>query len=294
MVWLFSANVGERKSHVKRVAVLLVCTRRLTMHLDFSGSIVHVEVMDESTFPSRHTGAVLKRLRVQTAIGGQHNNEQFLSLINEAKTEGVTSVDKDGDVTGKWKIGNTSWTYTQGTPTYYHTLEIEEVEELNLDYLVLGDLTIEPHAYEERFYMDHLTIDAKALLTEDQDVALRPLLEGRDYFQVVRYGINEQPIEMRFGMCYWSKHDEGIKHQLHLVAEEAEGTQGPSRQAFLWLRSVRDRAAENKGSIDALLDTLADKDVLTTEEVEQIRTDAIERHQDIVHEFFRVEDVDDL
>jgi hypothetical protein len=119
------------------------------MYLDFSGFKVEARVRKESSFSSKHTGSSLRRLEVQTVVRGEHRNEEFLSLIGESKAEGVTSVDDEGKAISKWRIGNTSWSYTQGTPIYRHSLEIEEIEELNLDYLVVGGLTIHPYEYEE-------------------------------------------------------------------------------------------------------------------------------------------------
>jgi hypothetical protein len=264
------------------------------MHLNFSGTKVPVEVKTESSFSSKHTGSSLRRLQVETTIRGQNSNEMFLSLIAKAKTEGVTFVDEDGNPIGKWKIGNTSWSHTDGTRIYYHTLDIEEIEELSLDRLVVGELTIHPYAYEERFEQDTLRIEAKALLSEAQYAELKSMLQSSDYFQVVRHGINEQPVEMQFTLGYWSKHDEGIKHELNLYEKKVDERPDRLRAAFQWIRSMSNQVAENKVCIDALLSTLADKGVLTTEEIEQIHADAIERRWDAKDEFFRVEDLDDL
>ena len=263
------------------------------MYLDISGFKVEAGIRKESSFSSKHTGSSLRRLEVQTIISGQHRNEEFLSLIGEAKTEGVTSVDDEGKVISKWRIENTSWSYTQGTPIYRHTLEIEEVEELNLDHLVVGGLTIQPYEYEEEFDQDVLIIKAKVLLSEAQHVELKPMIESRDYFQVVRHGINEQPGEMRFGICCWSKHDEGIKLDLLLVDRQFDETPRPLGMSW-WLEPIRNQVVENKGSIDALLNMLLDRGVLTTADIEHIHADAIERRWDTLHEFFRVEEIDEL
>jgi hypothetical protein len=98
---------------------------------------------------------------------------------------------------------------------------------------------------------------------------------------------------MRFGICYWSKHDEDIKYDLLLVDRKYDETTSPFN-AFRWMEGMRTQVVENKGNLNALLDILLDKGVLTTADIEHIHADTIERRWDTLHEFFRVEDIDNL
>lgn len=264
------------------------------MYLDMGGSKARVQIVEDASFSSKHTGASLKRRKVETAIKGQQNNQEFLASINQARTEGITSIDDDGNVVGIWKLANNSWRYTEGSPIYYHTLEIEETEELKIDRLVLGEITVRPYAYEESFSDDTLTVEAKALLTEDQRAELRALLKEADYFPVVRYGINDEPMEMRFGPTYWSEHDEGIKHELLLFEKKADEASPRLASVFRWMIPMRHQVAENAETAELLLSALVNKGVLTEEEVEKIRADTAERRWNSQYKFYQVEDVDSL
>ncbi|MBD3256769.1 MAG: hypothetical protein GF383_16870 [Candidatus Lokiarchaeota archaeon] len=264
------------------------------MYLDFSGSTVQVSVISESSFTSSHTGSPLRRLEVKAVLRSQLENENFLSLLEEARAEGASSVDEEGNIICRWRIENNSWHHTQGTSVYHHSLEIEEIEELELDYLVVGEMTLRPYAYQERFDEGYLIIEASVLLSDDENEELAVLLEESDYLQVFRYGINEQPVEMRFGLCYWSEHEHGTKHLLTLVGKEADEEPNPLKKAFMWVESTRKQTAKNKATIEALLSALTLRGVLGTEEIEQVRTEALESSWGMEHELYRVEDVDDL
>jgi hypothetical protein len=262
------------------------------MLLDLNGSKVHVDIIEENSFVSKHTGASLSILKVGATIRGETANDEFLSLIKRAKDDIVVSVDENGKVQKQWKIGNTSWSYRQGSPIYQHTLELTEVEKLNLSALKLGDMTVHPYEYEETFGEEALTIEAKVSLPEAQHLQIKALQKSDDYFSVVRYGINDVPRQMRFGLCYWSQHNNEYKHQLVLVEESKEPNTLAS--AFRWIRPLRKLVADNTAVIESLLATLHNKNILTEEEVNNIRKDITDRSWDIWYGFFRVENIDKM
>jgi len=264
------------------------------MLLDFNGTKVNVNISEEKSVVSEHTGASLSALEVRTTARGQTANDGFLSLINQAKVDGVTSVDENGTVQKRWKIGNSSWSYREGEPIYRHTLELVEVEELNLSSLTLGNMTVQPYEYEESFKDGALSIEAKAVLTESQHAQLKAMQKSRDLFPVIRHGINEAPRQMRFGLCYWSQQNAEYKHQLFLVEESEEKKPDRLASAFQWMRPLRNQVADNTATIDSLLTTLINKNILTEDEVANIRKEVSEHSWDVWYEFFRVEDVDEL
>jgi hypothetical protein len=78
------------------------------------------------------------------------------------------------------------------------------------------------------------------------------------YFDVVRVGISDVPIRMRFGRCLWQKTDSCRAHLLRLVAEAADHEQ--SRRPLSWfqpeLSILEGKAAAAQEGIDALLGEL--------------------------------------
>jgi hypothetical protein len=264
------------------------------MLLDFNGSKIRVNVDEENSLVSKHTGALLGNLKVSTTIRGRSANDEFLSRLNQVKTDGVTSISEEGEVQKQWKIGNTSWNYREGSPIYQHTLELTEIEKLNLTSLTLGEITVQPYKYEETFDDDILRIQARVALLESQHLQVKAMQKDNNYFPVIRHGISEEPKQMRFGLCYWSQHNTEYKYELVLMEEGEETKSNRLASAFSWMRTLRNQVADNTAVIDSLLDTLSNKNVLTEDEVVAIRNNIAERSWDVWYGFFRVENVDEL
>jgi len=263
------------------------------MLLDFDGTHVRVHVNREDSKISKHTGSTLSIVEVQATLRGQRENQEFLLLIDSAKVESIASIDENGSALKKWKVANNSWSYQDNNPVYFHTVQLEEVEEIRLESLTMGSLDVRPYKYEERFDGDALRIEARVLLSQAEHLALKAMQKSGDPFQVIRHGINEEPKQMGFGISYWSRHNEGFKHELMLIEEKAEEVPSRLGMALQWMRPMRNQVASNKVAIDALLNTLKEKGVLTADEATHIQTEAVERMWDSQYEFFRVEDVDE-
>lgn len=264
------------------------------MYLDVHGSAVPIQVSNESSFESPHTGSSLRRLDIRAVVQGREANDVFVAWLDRARAGAFLPVTEDDGTVSQWMLRTNSWSHREGTRMYHHTLQIEEVEDLHLDHLRLGELDIQPYHYEEKFRQDSLTASAKVLLTERQTAELRSMIETGAYFPVVRYGISEEPLEMRFGMCYWSELEEGVKYDLYLVARAGEETTRPIPSAFAWARTLRTHVAQREAMIDALLDCLLDKAILTQEDVDQIHAEALERREAARHGLDKVDDIDDL
>lgn len=232
------------------------------MLIDFKGTQIPVNVEDENFTISRHSGASLSTLQVQTSVRGRPANEELLALINQAKTDDVISVDDNGKIEKQWKIGNTSWHYREGNPVYHHTLELTEVEQLNPSSFTLDDMTLQPYEYKEHFVDDILGIDAKVVLTEVQHLRVKAMQRSKDLFPVIRHGISETPIQMELGLCYWSQHDNSYKYHLSLRGQGKGEKSIALTLAFRWMRNLRNQVADNTATVDVLLGTLRNKGIL--------------------------------
>jgi hypothetical protein len=262
------------------------------MILDFAETKVRARVEEENSIVSKHTGATLSNLTVLVTITGEDNNEKFLSLLNKSKSEGIASVNEDGVIQKRWKIRNNSWSYTEGNPLYHHTIELTEKEEMNITDLQLGDLNVQPYEYEEDFDDEYLHIQAKVRLSETQYEQLKSMQIKHNHFSVIRHGISEIQTEMRFGLCYWSKHGGEYKAELVLVDIVADTQPNRLGSAFEWMHNLREKVADNYAAIEILLKMLQEKNLFTEEEIGTIRKECEKRSDDIAHDFFRVDDVD--
>lgn len=262
------------------------------MILDFGEARINVQIDDASLLTSRHSGATLSRLLVSFRVRGRAANESTLELIGQAQKAGVTSLDENGEVEKRWKIGNTSWSYQEGQPIYRHSLQLEETEELKATALVIDDLTAVPYEYEESFHGDDLGIEAKVAVTEQDHLLLKEMLRSRNNVQVTRHGISDQPREMQLGLCYWSKHDSEYRYSLYIG--DVSERDSPLASAFAWMRPLRRLVAQNALTLRSLTSVLVAKGILAEDEVPSVSDEVTDDMWDILFEFFRVDDVDNL
>ena len=263
------------------------------MFLDFKGTRVRVQIAKEEKYSSKHTDADLSRLEVRATIQGENNNEDFVELINQARTDGVTSVSEDGQVQTKWTLKNSSWSYQHNESVFHHTIELDEDEELHISSLSLAGLTLPPYKYEETFEDNNLVIRASVKLSEAQHAAVKELHKSGDTVNVIRHGISEDPKGMCVIIRYWSRHADEVKLDLLIFEEADQPKPNPVATAFRWVRAVRDKVADNSVAIDALTDALHKKGVLSDEDISQIQRNVADKAGDVIDELFRVDDIDE-
>lgn len=265
------------------------------IYLDFEGREIAVSLKNESRVHSRHTGTELRHIEVSLAVNNQQEHEKITDIIRSARENGIQSTDGQGRVLDKWIVKNNSYSYTGGSTDsrYFHSIELEEMENLNVDSLVLGKLELQPYSYEEKFNGDALIIQAKVLLSKIQYANLKELMLGELYFPVIRHGLSEEPCEMRFGQTLWSKHKDGIKHELHLIDRIYDETNPRFRGLFNpEMSNMQKIIAGNTEIIEELIARMAHKGLLEVKELDDIRAKASERIWDREREFYRLEDID--
>ena len=241
------------------------------MILDFGDLKIRVDKVDEERTASKHTGKSLILLQVKTSTYGKKENNFFLDIIKKTKGKNIISINEEGNLTKKWKITNSSWSYRENRSVYHHTLKLEEVEEIELDYLSIDDFNIRPYEYKEEIDHEGLRIEAKVLVSEKEFDQLKEKLFADKGLAVIRHGINETPINMRFGLTYWSKHENKYKHEIYLIEESTYLQPNRLNSSFQWIRNVRNYVARQQITIDELLKILELKNILDIEDIETIR-----------------------
>jgi len=266
------------------------------MYLDLGGKEMPAELENESTFRSKHTGRELKRVQVRVVEREKQAHERLLEILQMGRKEGINSTDGMGKVLSKWKVRNNSYSYSESgyDSNYYHSIELEEMERLEVTSLKVGGLELHPYSYDEKFDDDALIIEAKVLLSESQYTGLKEIMKKMRYFPVIRYGIAEEPREMRFGLTRWSEHEHGVKHELLLIDKSYDATKEKIKGFFdPEMFRMQDMIAEYTEILDELVSTLTNKGLLSIEEVDHIRARALERVWDRKREFYRIKDIDE-
>jgi hypothetical protein len=196
-----------------------------------------------------------------------------------------------GSPATRWRVGEHSSSYVDGSPLTTFIWELREVEELKIDHLLMADLEVKPYRYKEDFDQKGvLTIDCRVELSESDEKRLR---NWPTYFLVVRKGINDSAREMRFGMLLWSKKESDDKYRMSVILVDKAYDKPPILRGFLepqFTNQAR-RVAVSRLWLTALIDKLTSKGILTADEAEQIRT--INEH-DLKTEFNKLFSVDDL
>jgi hypothetical protein len=268
------------------------------MYIDFSGKELAVDLEEESTFISKHTGVELKRVRLGLIAHTPRAHGKLLVSIKHAEREGINSTDGTGKVTGRWKIADSSFFVlgSENNLEHYHVIEIEETEDLKVEGLMLNGLLLIPYFYEEEFDCDDLNIKARVMVTPEQDAQLRKMIKTPDYISVVRAGLCDDPREMRFSKTIlWSEHCEGIKYELILVDRSYDERDRPLARLFQpQMSRMQEMMAAQAEMIEEMIAIIHKKGLLNAEEIEHMRSEAEAKASDRAREFFRVEDIDEF
>lgn len=152
--------------------------------------------------------------------------------------------------------------------------------------LEIEDLRITPYRYKDETGGDgQLSVVARAKLTRPQHERYLELLTQREV-RVSRVGIDDHPRNMWLNAAVWSASGEVFSCEISLV-DRLEG--GPSGAGVYW--AVPWKAADwSHRAIGELLIVLEQKNLLTGEEVDRIRSAASRRSQLI--DFFKIDDLD--
>jgi|GEM_PF-676747 len=271
--------------------------RVINIYLDLSGKRIAVDVEDESTFKSKHTCRDLRRVKVGLVLQTPFSHRKFLVGVKRAELDGISSFDEEGNATGRWKIIDDFFSYIDGEngTEYWHTLQLDEIEELQIEGLSIGGMVLHPYLYEEEFDCDDLSITARVMVTHDQSNELKNLMMSEGYFPVVRLGINDQPREMRFGKTIlWSKYHHNIKYELILLDKGFDERDSPiSKLLQPQMSRMQHMVAAQSEMLEGMLNILRSKGLISDEDINEMRAEAAKQVWDKIREFYEVKDLDE-
>ena len=248
------------------------------MFFNVSGHEVKVEVEKKKVFLSKHSERKLKKFKIHF---------QVYNPLKIPKT--VTSIDDKK----KWNVIDSYRYYTEGNPVVRYIFEIEEIEELNIRVLHLGELQIKPDYYQEEIdgSADILLIKAGLILDNQQWEYLSDLYK-KGPVTIKREGISLKPKKMIFNRLIWSqKSNNEIKCALSLVEDKVNHY----RQMLgskVEIENLKKVASFNQGSIAALIEILTEKKILNDQDLEKINKMQKTLPDDL--QYIQVEDLDDF
>jgi hypothetical protein len=249
---------------------------------------LHAGIENEETFASLQTGRTLRHVQVGFDVQGSTRNDSIVEGINREKR-----ITLDDGTTGTFERSQNSWSFEDGDDLYHHGIELREVEDVKPTSVELLGLDLVPYKYEERVDDGGIVIEMKVRVPRSENDLLEERILAGSFFPVIRHGVEEQPREMRFGKCIWSEDGDHIKQILFLVEKVVHETD-PGQDLF-WPEGPRTRGmtAETREMMEALLVLLAERNVLSDDDIAGIRKRAEAGMPKRARRLYRVDDIDE-
>ncbi len=263
-----------------------------TITLVLLGQPIEVSAEELDSEISPHTGRSLRQVRVAFSVAAEKSDKVSKALEKASTTEGALK----GEDGSSWLVTGSSYSYSNDDPVHRYSVELREDEPVRAERLGLLGFELKPTKYEEEARDGGIDIVARVEPDAATDEALeRAITEERDepYFDVLRIGVSEKTLRMRFGRCLWQKTDTGRAHLLRLVSEQGDDEE---RQRGLMLLQpefghVARKAVAAEEAIDALLIELQSSSVLSEAAVSAIRSRADENLRKRWREFDETRDL---
>lgn len=199
------------------------------MMLKMLGQFRDVDPTESEGKTSRHSGRVLREVEIAFRCSDALS-EQVTDELNAAREESAALEAEDGT---RWVVGSHSHSNVDGR-AWRFTVALGEVEEVRAERLEFLGLALAPSHYDERdASRDGVLVivaevapsaeDSRALERHIIEQRLRNEGETNHYFDLRRVGVQDEPLQVRFGRCLWQEGDgRARRHLLVFVAAEGD------------------------------------------------------------------------
>jgi len=255
----------------------------------------------EEPIISPHTGKKIERMYIGIKLIGESMNNTFKAGRDNLEKGNIFSIDEEENVIKEYKLLNSSYSYSGNNAStnteLRYRLHLEEVEKLEIKSLIIRDLEIFPYQYNETYdeRKDSIIIEAKVKLTENEAAEILNTENDKIYFTVLRNGISEDKLGMRFGTVIWSKIEENIKLNLIIVEKKYDEDGEKTSQLFEpEISNIMSILSYTKNLNNELLELLISKKLVSVEEIDAIKKKANDNKKKTMRDFFEVKDIDDF
>lgn len=253
------------------------------MMLKLLGQFRDVAATEGEATTSRHSGRSLREVEVEFSCGDAQR-ERATAELNAARDDDAALESDDG---ARWLVGSHSHSNVNGG-AWHFTVRLIEVDVVQAERLEFGGMSFEPHFYNEDAASDDDPIVITAELhpsSEQEDERLEQLIRDQlalvdvddvGYFSLVRHGVTEVPLQVRFGRCLWKKPDSRGAAREHLVVFVSKEGDSERKQRGVNFDEPRSGnaariALEGREMAEALLEELQATGVLQPEALERVR-----------------------
>lgn len=264
------------------------------MDLIVAGERIPVAVTERVETESPYTGRQLDTLEVEFRLLSVDARERFAEMLRDRD---ATVESESGK---RYEASLRSQSYQDASPITHFTVELKEVEEIRATRVVIdGSLALVPDRYDERYddgaIAIRLTTTTTEALTDQLEAAITG---GEQYFPVVREGVQEEPLEVRFGRCLWEDQPDGSRKHFIVLVERSWDEErdrppfkGPHEPE---IRRLEEAVASLQSLVRDLADQLVAAGTLSAVDVDAIseRTKAVAPPQ--LRQFDRAKDIDDF
>jgi len=228
--------------------------------------ITTAEILDQQTRVSQNTGKDLFQLEVYFKAHKDRRDFYVQALQNGT----AILLPADGDILNGVVVSlyEKQYSYTEGEPIQHCTWLLTQKEELAVESLQIGDITVSPYKYNDEFSKESLICN----FCFDVDAETYKYVRNLPiYFSVTRKGISDVPRSMRFGLVVWSSEDEQT-YRLKATLVEENYDKDQTNQGLMepMFSNVMEQLAITTIRLSKLLNLLESKGILTKEEAKNI------------------------
>uniref|UniRef100_UPI003F495658 hypothetical protein n=1 Tax=Streptomyces chartreusis TaxID=1969 RepID=UPI003F495658 len=269
-----------------------------TISLHLLGDFRELRAEELPPTTSAHTGRQLRRVALELRVPAGQSEELDAALKAATGDEGHPLQGADAN----WSVSDSRYSYTVGARPDVHTynLELQEAEDLNASAVEIGGFILATTAYKE--WIDDgnlvLTFVTETAGGESRRLEALVVARGEMYYDVIRRGISDTPVRMRFGRTLWQETESGSeRHNLSLVADEGSEPREPGPFALLnepQLSRTTEAAVANAQALAVLVEELQAQGVLPQASAEKVRAAAVPHRitEQEAREFTRTYDLD--
>jgi hypothetical protein len=252
-----------------------------------------VRSQDERVSP--HTGRSLAILNVEARIATDKGRSDDIARSLREQSAAVRTADGR-----RFAVRSSSLMHIGQSPLTTVTMELEEVEDVIATAVVIGDsLRLVPERYREEYRNGAVILEMTVATAGEATIAFEEAHDGRVegvYFPVIREGVQDEPLLMRFGHCVWQEREDGSRlHLIILVQDTYDANNNLKLRGFNEpdLSRAKDAIVALQTIVDTLLRTIVDAGLMTSDQASALRRDSKNVSLQQLRQFDRADNIED-